>query len=359
MNYREIDNDIKRGVIDKPAPILLCGAEPFLIDFYEKKLGTLFSGGSEAASTGLDLSVFYGDEDDDDSIMGALDTFPMLSPLRVVTVRRHLGLSSKIGGQEDGAGKTAESKVKKKNDLASYISQLPETARLIFTSDSINKTRALYKAIAKHGTVYEFSRLDEADLLAFVKKHFRERGMEASPEVLEALIFANGYLEKDSESDMFSVKNDVCKVALFAQAEGRSSVMLSDIEECLPDILSTDVFAMLDAISSGRKAEAVRLLENSLAGGENAFRLLALFIGQFEIMFGYKELSAKGHGVRRITQMLGERSEWRVGKLGGFAGRFEARKLLHILSRLYETERAIKFGDISDRLALTVLLSEI
>ena len=127
----------------------------------------------------------------------------------------------------------------------------------------------------------------------------------------------------------------------------------------MPGILRTDVFAMLDAISSGNKAQAVGLLENSLAGGESVFRLLSLFTGHFEIMLGYKELSAAGHSSPKITQILGERSEWRVKKLGGFAHHFDNAKLKWIVGRLYDTERDIKSGDIPERLALTVLLAEI
>ena len=352
MGFRQIENDIKSEKIDKAAPLLLFGEERFLTNHYEKRLSALFSGGADCPG-GLDISVFYGNDAEDDEIMAALDTFPMLADKRIVIVKNHPGFSA--GGAAETAGQA-----KKKKGLADYISQMPGTARLIFTADSVNKARVLYKAVAKYGTIYEFTRLDEADLQNFARKRFKTMGAEIAPGVLDAFIMATGYLEKDSERDLFAVENDVYKLVSFALGGGRTAIELSDIEECLESVLRTDVFAMLNAISTGRKAEAIRLLENSLAGGEeNVFRLLSLLTGHFEIMLGYKELSAEGRQPKEIAYILGERSDWRVKKLGGFAQRIKLEKMKEILGRLYETERRIKSGNLPERLALTVLFAEI
>ena len=351
MSFKEIEKDIKSGAIDKAAPVLLCGEEAFLVDYYEQQLLALFSGGQESP---LDLSIFYGDETDDQDIMAALDTFPMLLPSRLVVVKNHSAFSgdNRRGGNLPPADKA-------KHELAEYIASIPETSRLIFTADKANKTRTLYKAIKKVGTVYEFTHLNEADLRNFVLKRFKTYGTNITTDVLDAFIFATGYLEKDSDRDLFTVENDAYKLAYFVLGEGRTTITQNDIQDSLPDVLRTDVFAMLDAISSGKKAKSITLLENSLADGENVFRLLSLFTGHFEIMLGYKELSAEGRSAKEIARMLGDKNEWRVKKLGGFAQRFDIATLRRILQNLYETERNIKSGDITQDLALTVLLTQI
>jgi len=350
MSYQAIENDIKSGAVDRAVPILLYGEEAFLTDHYERQLTALFSGSDDNANS-LDVSVFYMDEAEDDAIMASLDTFPMLSALRVVVVKGHPGFSGQKAGAEDAA--------KKKNLLAEYLAKIPDSSRLIFVNNNVNKTRVLYKAIAKHGIIYEFTRLGESELRNFSLKRFKEKGVNITPDVLDAFVFATGYLEKDTERDLFLVEQDAHKIADFVLAGGRDVITNQDIEECMPSILRTDVFAMLDAISAGRKGAAINLLENSLAGGESVFRLLSLFTGHFEIMLGYKELSAGGLSAAKITQILGERSEWRVKKLGGYAQRFDTAKLQWIVGRLYDVERNIKSGDIPERLALTVLLAEI
>ncbi|MDR0874930.1 MAG: DNA polymerase III subunit delta [Clostridiales Family XIII bacterium] len=343
--FREIEADIKSGAADQAAPILLFGEEIFLTAHYEHLLVRLFSGADDGvpeAASELDTSVFRGGEDSDDDILSALDTFPMLSPHRVVVVKNHAGLSSE--------GKTS---------LPDALAAIPETSRLIFTAGNVNRTRALYKAIAKYGKVYEFTRLSEFDLKAFVQKRFRAMGVSVSPDLLADFCRATGYLEKDSDGDLFGVENEAKKLAAFALASGRTEITGADLAECLPDILRTDAFAMLDAISSGRKGKAIELLENSLASGESAFRLLSLIIGHFEIMLGYKELHTQGHGAADIVRILRERSDWRVKKLGGFAERFSEADLHHAMRRLYDAEKDIRSGDIPERLALTLIFAEI
>ncbi|GHU64044.1 hypothetical protein AGMMS49983_08990 [Clostridia bacterium] len=353
--FREMEASIRSGAIGRAAPILLYGEEIFQINHYEHLLIRLFSGVSSApgaalgdgvpeAALALDLSIFRESETDDDQILASLDTFPMMAAHRVVVVKNHAGLSS------EGAAKST---------LPDALAQIPETSRLIFTAGNINRTRALYKAIAKFGAVYEFSRLSEFDLKAFAQKRFRQMGVGISPELLGAFCQQTGYLEKDSETDLFSVENEAKKVCAFALANGRTEITEADFLECMPDVLRTDVFAMLDAISSGRKGKAIELLESSLASGEPAFRLLSLITGHFEVMLGYKELRAQGRSLPEIVRILGERSDWRVKRLGGFAERFHEADLRRVLRQLYDTEKNIRSGDIPERLALTLIFAEI
>ena len=182
MGYRTIEKDIKSGVLNKPAPILLYGEEHFLVDLYTRRLEALFSGaldedntdgkpgmvgnsGTVSAASALDVSVFYGADSDDEAIIAALETFPMLSPLRIVIVKGHPGLAAQKTPTEKGSGGIGESSgsfgdstgsgsegsaiSKGKNELAEYIAGIPDTSRLIFSSDKINKTRSLFKAIQK------------------------------------------------------------------------------------------------------------------------------------------------------------------------------------------------------------------
>jgi DNA polymerase-3 subunit delta len=347
--FREIEADIRNGAANQAAPILLFGEEIFLTDHYEHLLVRLFTGADDGvpeAAAELDISIFRGGEDGDDAILSALDTFPMLSPHRVVLVKNHTGFS---------AGASAEGKPL----LPDALTQIPETSRLIFTAGSVNRTRTLYKALAKYGKVYEFSRLTEFDLKAFAQKRFRQMGVSISPSLLGTFCQQTGYLEKDSDGDLFAVENEAKKLAAFALANERAEITEADLAECMPDILRTDVFAMLDTISAGRKGKAIELLENSLASGESVFRLLSLIIGHFEIMLGYKELRTQGHGIQDIVRILGERSDWRVKKLGGFAERFSETDLQRILRQLYDAEKNIRSGNIPERLALTLIFAAI
>jgi DNA polymerase-3 subunit delta len=371
-SFKEIEQDIKSGDVDGRRVVLLCGSEAFLTNFYEKRLTDRFGGG---APSPFDFNVFQGGEATDDAIMGACETFPMLAPKRVVVVRSHPGLSGAAGGKansKSGAGAKASSKPRASGKagkagkestlpktLEESLAALPDTTRLILTAGVPGKTKTLYKAAAKAGKVYEFGRLAETELWSFVGKRFKKAGMEIMPSLLEEFIAATGYFERDSRTDLYNVDGEAQKIVLYAQSEGRSAVTREDLEACMGANLQTDVFALLDAVSAGKKAEAVRMLESRLESGESVFALLPRITDQFETMLGYREMKEHGYSSQKMLELLPVRQEWQLKKLGGFAGRFTTEKLYEALHRLYGIETEIKSGNIPEKLALTLFVAEL
>jgi DNA polymerase III delta subunit len=122
--------------------------------------------------------------------------------------------------------------------------------------------------------------------------------------------------------------------------------------------METDVFAMLDAVSAGRKGDSLELLRNITSRGSNAFGLLALLTGQFEIMLGYRELRDRGVSLDAIAKTLGIKSMFRLKKAAGFADRYSAARIAELLHRLYRVDRDIKSGLYGERLALTMFIAE-
>ena len=350
-DFRRIEQDLKADAIDISKPILLCGNEGYLIDFYEKKLTGNFIG---TVFPDINLNLFYGDESTDDDIMGSCDTFPMIGDYRLVISRNNKGFTEASNGS-----KSSTDGAKKKQLLIDYVSDIPESAILIFTTRTINKNTALFKELKKSGVIYEFNTLTEEDLTMFIKKRFAANNLSISKEVLNTFIYTSTYLEKETDKDLFSLSGEIEKLNTFVVSEGRTEVTLHDLNECMETTLQSDVFAMLDAISSNRKADAINLLENSMAQGGNIFGLTALFTGHFEFMLGYKEMSEANYPKAKMMEILGSKSDFRLNKLGRFSEKFTKEELMNILHRFYCIEKDIKSGNINENIALTVLLSEI
>jgi DNA polymerase-3 subunit delta len=290
------------------------------------------------------------------AIMAACDTPPMMAERRIALVVVSPGDETSLGA---AAAKP----------LAGYFSSVPETTILIVKADSVPKSSALYKAASAHGAVYEFGRLDRKDLSAFIRGRFRRAGAFAPPEVVSEIIKTSGYLDREPRGDLLSVGSDVENIAAYAlgaparpaggaRTESSPTVLMSDVAACVGASMETDVFVMLDAVSAGRKGEALELLRNIASRGGNAFGLLALMTGQFEIMLGYRELKDKGASVRDIMEALNVKSEFRLRKAAGFADRYDAARLARLLHRLYRVDRDIKSGLYGERLALTMFVAD-
>jgi DNA polymerase-3 subunit delta len=360
--FKTIESDIADGSLSRARAVLLFGEEGYLADHYELLLRDryLYPGAEAIDCSRVDWNAkdVAGTVSD---IMAACDTLPMMSERRVVSVSVSPGDEKSLGRPE-------------LKQLAAYTESLPETTLLIVRSAAFPKNSALYKAIAGCGRAYEFGRLDRGDLSAFIRGRFRRAGVGAPSGVVSEIIKVSGYLDREPRSDLFRIGADVANVAAYA-LEGRGApsdpggpaaadggglpaVSLSDVAACMGTSMETDVFAMLDAVSAGRKGESLELLRNITSRGSNAFGLLALLTGQFEIMLGYRELKDRGASMNEIAKALGVKSAFRLKKAAGFADRYSADRIALSLHRLYRVDRDIKSGLYGERLALTMFIAE-
>jgi DNA polymerase-3 subunit delta len=357
--FRTIESDISSGAPFEARVVLLFGEEGYLTDHYERVLrGRYVSPGAgliDYSRVDWDARDIAGAVSD---IVAACDTLPMVSERRVVSVPVSPG-DEKSLGQADA------------KPLAVYAASVPDTAMLIITSASIPKNSALYKAASKSGRAYDFGRLSRPDLAAFISGRFKRAGVVAPKDVVNEIIGVSGYLDREPRSDLFRIGSDVANIAAYARggdgaytaSDGGGSaapcaITMADVAACMGTSLETDVFAMLDAVSAGRKGDSIELLRNITERGGNAFGLLALLTGQFEIMLGYRELRDRRMPMNKMTGALGVKSEFRLRKAAGFADRYSAGRIAELLHRLYRVDRDIKSGLYGERLALTMFVAE-
>jgi DNA polymerase-3 subunit delta len=345
--FKIIQADLDGGALKAARAVLLFGAEVYLTDLYERRFRALFvERGAEALDYArIDWRVNDVSETVS-NVIAACDTLPMVSAARVVRLAVPPGGGKSLSFAEAGA-------------LAEYIPLIPEASRLIITAAEAPKTAALYKAIDKCGRAYEFDRIEGADARHFIRNRFRDAGFDAPAEVVNEILKVSGYLERDGESDLFGLSSDVAAVAAYARGGGEESVRLADVSACLGVSAETDVFAMLDAVSAGRKGEAMELVQNIAAGAGNAFGMLALLTSQFEIMLGYREMRMQQRSMDEVRKALGVRSAYRLKKAAGFADRYSVERLTELLHRLYRVDRDIKSGLYGERLALTMFIAEL
>ena len=338
--FRQIERDIKDDAFKDISVVLLYGPETFLTESYERRLRERFISPSSEL---LDLIRFDGDEAAVDDIIAACDTFPLVSERKVVSVAHYSGDEKSLA--------TAQAK-----SLAEYIGDMPPTTLLIISAEKFSKRSALYKAIESCGRAYCFEALDKADAKAFVRGRFGRAGLHAGDDIVSEILNVTGYASGNNESSLYDLDNGVRLIAAYAQGSG--SVGMADVAACLGTSAETNVFAMLDAVSSGRKGEALELLMNTTARGENPFGLLALMLSQFELMLSYKELASRGSSFAEILKALDVRSDWRLRKIAGFADRYDEAKLMSLLDRLYRVDADIKTGLYPEDLAVTMFIAE-
>lgn len=339
--FKKISRDIKAG---QPANvILLHGKEQYLVDW---AINLIVDQYIDESVRSFDFVKLQQDNFSVDAMIEACETLSMFSPSRVVAVTDF----SYLGGE-----KVKNISEQDERTLVEYIGNIPAGTILIFAAEKADKRKKLYKEIKERGVVYEFSGLDENDLKNFIIKRFKQSGKICKAYILNEIIDLSGYFHKETAYTLYNLENDLRKMIAHSTGE---EIIASDVLAAMSGDLETNVFAMVDAVSKGRKDEAFALLFNILGNDDNVYKLLALFASQFEIILSVKELRERRVPVGDMPAMLGVH-EFRVKKALVFSERYTERRLKKILIDAYETDIKIKSGLLDRRTAIEFFIAGI
>ena len=111
----------------------------------------------------------------------------------------------------------------------------------------------LLTRLAEHLTPVQFEPISGARLAAWVGKHFQHHSVSASPEVCS-------YLIEQCGRSMFTLSAETEKLSYYVLQNGRTEVTRQDVELVSVSELSTDTFALANAIVDGRYEDAMQAL---------------------------------------------------------------------------------------------------
>ena len=329
---------------DYPQVILLCGREDFLINWAKKFIKEQVV---EPSAAEIDFSSFSDENSDPYEIAAACETLPLMSRKKLVIVDDHPALTSASGADAQ--------------PLADYIARPSSSCILVFACAKPNKTRTLYKAIAKHGLIYDFTALDEDSLSGWMAKRLRAAGKSAEPR--DRLRFAKeaGYWDKDRSYTLYNLENDLKKLFALSDKPVLTREDFLSTAEIQPD---TQAFRILDAAFSGAKGTALMMLRSSLQqvlpSKEDGviFQFLGLLCSQLEIMVEARERRKDGQNMRQIEADMGVNG-FRLRKCVESSEEKSLSDLKRDLSRAYEIEEEIKGGLMPAPLAMELFIASL
>ncbi|HZK01721.1 MAG TPA: DNA polymerase III subunit delta, partial [Anaerovoracaceae bacterium] len=240
-------------------------------------------------------------------------------------------------------------------EFIEYVKSLPESCTLILVSNNADKRKRIYKAIAASGGCYEFDRLNDTDICAFVKKRLRQEGKRAKISLIRKMVEMTGYFDKKSNYTLYNLDNDIKK--LIAHSEG-SEISQHDLDVSLSQNTESYVFHMIDAISQNKKDVALTILHNLLYSGENWQKLLALICSGYELMLMVKEMLDQGLSQRDIKEQIGVH-EYRIKIAARLSLQYSIKRIKQIICSCFDVDRNIKTGLLDERLALELLIASI
>ena len=232
--FQQFKKDLSAG---KPGMLyILHGEETYLRDYYLTRLRDMILTGGLGE---FNLHEIATKDMSPHKLEEAIDCLPMMAERTLVTVTDF---------DLDKAGE---------KDRAEYIrifSQLPDYCCVVFIYDLIpykgDARTKMAAALKKYGTVVNFVRQDQGDLVDWVRRRFKSLGKEIDSRLALELIFLCGDL-------MNNLIGEIQKIGAYSK---QPHITRRDLEAVATPQLDAVVYRMTDAIGEGSFDRAAAVL---------------------------------------------------------------------------------------------------
>ena len=183
---QSILNEIKAGDI-RPLYFLM-GEEAFFIDQISTFIETSVL---DETQRGFDQTTIYGKDTSIDAIVSSAKRFPMLAERQVIVVKEAQNLSRTI------------------EDLLPYVKNPQHTTTLVicYKYKSIDKRKALYKALSKAHVVFESKKIYNSKIPSWISGELQKMNLKITPK-------ASYLLSEFLGNDLAKISNELSKLQL-------------------------------------------------------------------------------------------------------------------------------------------------
>ena len=269
---KTIDNDIKMGQLKNV--YLLYGTEDYLKRQYRDKLKHALV---EPDDT-MNFSAYEGKDINPKELIDLSETLPFFKEKRMILV------------ENSGFFKNSC------DDLAEYMSQVPESTCFVFVEEEVDKRSKLFKAASRAGSAVEFETPKEDMLVRWILGRIQREGKKITQSVMQLFLSKTG-------SDMENIDKELEKLICYTL--DKTEISAADVEAICTGQTENKIFEMIDAISARNQKKALDLYYDLLALKEAPMRILFLIARQFQNLLLIKSMSAKGYPAVSIAKTAG------------------------------------------------------
>ena len=305
----------------------------------------------------LNTTVLSGRDVNLSALVQACDALPFMAERRLVIVQDLLSRFEPKEGRKtskDRQPKASAADAAFVKGLLEYLPRMPEAARLAFVeSRPLSASNPVLIALpSDRKTVYikEFEPPKGRELERWIEQRMVSKGGKIEPQAAQELARLAG-------NDLRQLDQELEK--LLAYANFQRDITVSDVHSLVHAAQTVNVFALVDSIGLRQGDRATNYLHELLEGGAAPLYLLTMIERQFRILLQVKELHERRASMAEMQKALGIRQDWVIEKSLRQAQHFSLSHLEEIHRHLAEVEFNIKTGEITDVLALDLLVTEL
>jgi len=330
--YQKLKKDLADGT---PGQLyILHGEETYLRDYYLGKLREMLLEGGMGA---FNLHEIGAKEMTPQRLEEAVDCLPMMGARTLVMVTDYDLFKA---GEKD------------REEYIRIFSQLPDYCCVVFLYDLIDykgdaRTK-LAAALKQHGTVVNFVRQDQGDLVDWVRRRFRALGKDIDSRLALDLIFLCGDL-------MTNLIGEIEKIGAYSR---QKHITKADIEAVATPQLDAVVFRMTDAIGEGNFDKAMSVLGELYQMQEPPIKIMWSLGKQMRQIYSARLAMEQGRGASYVAS-LWNLKPYPADKLMGSARRFSLKWCRRAVVKCGQTDLAMKSTGQDGQELLTSLLLEL
>ena len=330
--YQQLKNDLKAK---KPGRLYIFhGEETYLRDYYLGMLrDQILTGGMGT----FNLHELSAREMSPHALEQAIDCLPMMAERTLVMVT------------DFDLFKAGE---KEREEYIRLFDQLPDYCCLVFLYDLIDykgdaRTK-LAASLKKNGTVVNFVRQEQGDLVDWVRRRFKSLGKEIDSRLALELVFLCGDL-------MTNLVGEIEKIGAYAK---QPHITRSDIEAVATPQLDAVVFRMTDAIGEGNFDKAAGVLGELYQMQEPPIKIMFSLGKQMRQIYSARLAMEQRRGAGYVANLWGIKP-YPAEKLMTSARRFDLAWCRRAVVRCAQTDLAMKSTGQDHQQLLTTLLLEL
>ena len=221
-------------------------------------------------------------------------------------------------------------------ELADYLPQLPETARLVFLeSEALPATHAIVKLAQAEKTGFEklFARPEGPQLDRWIRQRVEEKNGRITPHAIHLLATHIG-------NNLQILDNEIEKLVVYKSG---AEITGDDVTLLCPYLAEASIFDLVDALGNRNSKKAALLLQQKFLEGADPFYLFSMFVRQFRLLIQVKEMVDAGGRPPAISQRLKMHS-FVAGKMHQQSAQFSLPQLEQIYRHLLDVDVAVKTG---------------
>lgn len=228
---QSIINDLKSGKVQ--SLYFLMGEEPFFIDQVSTYFETALL---PEAARGFDQTVVYGKDTTIDMLVSNAKRYPMISDRQLIIVKEAQNLSRTI------------------EQLLPYVKQPQPSTTLVlcYKYKSLDKRKALYKALSKQHIVLDTKRIYDSKIPAWISSHLQNKALQITPKAAHLLAEFLG-------NDLAKITNEL----------GKLELVVGEDRNITPEIIEHNIgiskdfnnFELQNALANGNQVKAYQIVQ--------------------------------------------------------------------------------------------------